>query len=257
MQSTRSTAVRYRVSTHVNERKINVDVGEAELRERESGADVRPELVYEANTIREFVERAKEQGKAWACTEPDANSRQYHFFEAFREAVAMEEGVERRTCLLETTEEFKERVVALVMDVLDGKVQPMDLGGIAGGTKFVRDSILLKFAKDPELMMNRRRAFLYGQTQADHCRAGKACANELRVATRLFNQAYALGSSRVVVPIQVVVDWQGWTMVAMPVLPIGEGRSELVYGSSDGGKTVHNKIREVSELMLKFTQKHR
>ena len=160
---------------------------------------------------------------------------------------------------------------------------------------------------------------LTGGTTPDHFRAAKACANELKVTTRLFRHFYqhklsvqsslessSLGGSApppatlsesrqdappatlkfckekggaaerdnvvgqrpaedvtwqqnrkedvdVVVPIQMWVEYRGWTMVAMPFLPL-QGRSSLVYGSSDGGHTVFNHIRQVNDLMRRVTR---
>jgi hypothetical protein len=50
-----------------------------------------------------------------------------------------------------------------------------------------------------------------------------------------------------------VVDWRGFRLVAMSLLPIG-GQS-LVYGSSDGGVTVLAENPEFNELMKEAAKK--
>ena len=42
----------------------------------------------------------------------------------------------------------------------------------------------------------------------------------------------------------------------MPVLPIGGEQSVLVYGSSDGGKTVHNDDDIISDFLVKSAKRH-
>ncbi len=54
-------------------------------------------------------------------------------------------------------------------------------------------------------------------------------------------------------PLMAVVDWRGFHLVAMSLLPIG-GES-LVYGLLDGGITVLAKHQEFNELMKEAAKK--
>lgn len=129
-------------------------------------------------------------------------------------------------------------------------IPPLGIGGIGGGTKYLDQSILFKFADDPTIGGNRH---LYGGVEADPERAAKAAANDLKGADAYFRCFAMVGRIPVVVPPQVVMDFNGHRLVAMPFLPLSE--CKLVYGSDNGGKTVHDDD-EVMQSALKFAAHH-
>jgi hypothetical protein len=50
------------------------------------------------------------------------------------------------------------------------------------------------------------------------------------------------------VPLQMLIDFMGFRLVCMAVLPLKN--SQLIYGSEDGGKTVKNENSDFSRAML-------
>jgi hypothetical protein len=111
-----------------------------------------------------------------------------------------------------------------------------NLGGIAGGAKYVYNGILCKFLTDPK----HRGHHLYGGASPNLCFAGKAAANELRAVNSCFAVLYSRGMP-VFVPNQLVLEWAGLRLVCMPLVPLGEMfGSRLVLGSDDAGATIHD-----------------
>jgi hypothetical protein len=102
------------------------------------------------------------------------------------------------------------------------------LGGVAGGPKYVYHGIVFKFATDWQ-----------GLYRGDS-NAMKAGANELRALMRYF------GEQGLSVPLMALVDYRGYRLVAMSILPIvtvgdGSGRAPtLVYGSATAGRVMVN-----------------
>jgi hypothetical protein len=113
------------------------------------------------------------------------------------------------------------------------------LGGVAGGTKHLVGNIVFKRAVDPKL--DGTQQFLYGGAVPSTEAANKAAGHELRGAVSMFN----LGSKRLLVPMQVLIDYRGFRLIAMPLLPL----KELVYGSDDGGVSVLNSDTKCNAAM--------
>ena len=100
-------------------------------------------------------------------------------------------------------------------------ILPVEIGGFAGGTKYIAHGIVFKFAS------NDRK--LYGS----HHNAAKAVGADLRHAAAIRE---AVGS-KLSVPIGVSIDWFGHRLSATSLLPL-KGRASLVYGSSDAGRCI-------------------
>ncbi len=239
---------------------------------------------FESDTIQEFLAKARENGEAWACarrfssTESDNTEEDaFRFYRLFRRAQSQTDPNVRRRELLQVLEEFEKRALELARTVVDELHLPLDspartvrharrFGGTAGGDKFCKFSIMIKFAVDPVVQRDKttgKAVFLYGRDHPDIDRAAKACANELKTSTRLFRYFYdqhsrhrlddVLSNLEVVIPIQFSIEYKGWRMVAMPVLPLAD-RAKLVYGSDNGGRSVFNSIREVNDLLLRLAR---
>ena len=71
--------------------------------------------------------------------------------------------------------------------------------------------------------------------------AAKAAGHELRAV----NAYFALNIADLRVPWQVLVEYCGYRVIAMPFLPL----SRLVVGSNDAGKTVHVDCTEANSIM--------
>jgi tetratricopeptide (TPR) repeat protein len=104
-------------------------------------------------------------------------------------------------------------------------------GGHAGGSKYVVQGLLFKYASDVH--------GLYGSDFA----AAKAAGHELSGVIGYFN----LGLRDLSVPLMALVDFMGFRLIAMPLLPI-DG-STIVYGTGDGGRVVHASSRIFNERM--------
>eukprot|EP01103_Thecamoeba_quadrilineata_P014362 TRINITY_DN4268_c0_g1_i1.p1 TRINITY_DN4268_c0_g1~~TRINITY_DN4268_c0_g1_i1.p1 ORF type:complete len:1004 (+),score=207.99 TRINITY_DN4268_c0_g1_i1:8-3019(+) len=111
-------------------------------------------------------------------------------------------------------------------------IKPCDLGGYAGGTKYIVNGIMFKFAFDSN--------GLYGNSDMI---ASKVAGHEMRGLMGYLN----LGLQGLHFPMMALVDFMGFRLIAMSVLPIS-GKT-LIYGTSDGGTTVHNENRHLDFLM--------
>lgn len=118
-----------------------------------------------------------------------------------------------------------------------------DIGGIAGGEKFLVQNILFKICTDH-----------YGVFGGDEYYAHKLASHELKGLINTFNCGSKLG---LYVPMMCVLMYKGFHMIAMSVLPIND--TTLVYGSKDAGDTVYDnpafgsKLKHVAqELGLKL-----
>ncbi|PRP78266.1 hypothetical protein PROFUN_13876 [Planoprotostelium fungivorum] len=104
-----------------------------------------------------------------------------------------------------------------------------EVGGVAGGEKYVYHGILFKFAID---WRN-----LYG---GDH-NAMKAANHELQAVTRYYE------CEGISVPLMTLIEYRGYRLVAMSWVPITS--RTLVYGSQDGGYTVLASDEKCNRLM--------
>ncbi|PRP84152.1 hypothetical protein PROFUN_04143 [Planoprotostelium fungivorum] len=111
-------------------------------------------------------------------------------------------------------------------------IKPNDIGGFAGGVKYVVKGILFKLAVDSH--------GLYGSDMA----AAKVAGNDLKGLVQYFN----LGISRLHFPLMALVDYMGFRIQALSLLPINS--DTIIYGTANGGRTVFDKN-------LKFNAKMR
>lgn len=111
-------------------------------------------------------------------------------------------------------------------------VRPVDLGGIAGGTKYVVQGIVFKLCTDLYI----GNAWLYGGTKgACPEKAMKAACNELKGLSNFF---YAHIDSQILhFPMMALIHYRGYCMVSLTQLPISP--KTLEYGSSNAGKTLN------------------
>ena len=110
-------------------------------------------------------------------------------------------------------------------------IQPLNLGGIAGGEKYIVHNILFKFAVDNHGLLGSNYA------------AAKVAGNELKGLLCYFN-CHLLD---VRLPLMALVDYLGFRIVAISLLPIN--KSTLIYGTQNGGKTVLNSSQKFDRIM--------
>jgi hypothetical protein len=123
-------------------------------------------------------------------------------------------------------------------------IKPLEIGGIVGGDKYVVHRILFKFAVDSKS--------LYGGDE----HAAKVAAHDLKSLVHIYN-CWERG---VCFPMMTLVDYRGFRIVGMPLLPIN-GTETLVHGSNDAGRTIRTcqylepRLRSIGEkLNLKSHQ---
>lgn len=115
-------------------------------------------------------------------------------------------------------------------------IRPLQVGGVAGGEKYIHDNIFLKFAIDMH--------GIYGGDEWSR----KAASLEL-----LGQDAYLACQTQIPdlrTPVMALIDFKGFRILATCVLPLAKGTS-LVYGSDDGGRTCHYDDAYVAEIMAK------
>jgi len=100
-------------------------------------------------------------------------------------------------------------------------IKPIEIGGIAGGDKYIVQRILFKFAVDSK-----------GQFSGDEF-ASKVAGHELKSLVHI----YMCWERGIHFPMMTLVDYRGFRIVGMPLLPIN-GTETLVHGSNDAGATI-------------------
>jgi len=110
-------------------------------------------------------------------------------------------------------------------------VRPQELGGIAGGSKYICHNILFKFAVDTD--------DFYESDYAAACVAG----HELKGLIHLFKCEVP----DLCLPLMALVDYRGFRLIAMSILPVD--KTTIVYGTSDYGNTIHNKVPKLCSLV--------
>lgn len=119
-------------------------------------------------------------------------------------------------------------------------VEVIEKLGVAGGEKYLHgpQRIFFKLCVDSHN--------LYGGDEG----ASKAAGNELKGIMEYMD--CRLAGLRF--PMTVVIDYLGYRLVAESVLPIDRVHT-LVYGSSDGGRTIVSQDEHVSKLMKRAAQR--
>jgi hypothetical protein len=125
-------------------------------------------------------------------------------------------------------------------------IKPIHIGGVAGGDKYLHNGILFKFATDPVIAeLNGRPVYLFGGQQPSDEKAIKAMSRELLGADRYWGAF----QDELHYPMMCLIDHKGFRMLAMAVLPISH--DTIVYGSADGGRTVHSADPAINAVMEK------
>jgi len=113
----------------------------------------------------------------------------------------------------------------------DKTIKPANMGGIAGGLKYIHNGVLLKFAADD--------SGIYGGSPEG---AGKAAKLEYNALQSLLE----IEVPGLHVPLQGLVEVQGYRIIACALLPISN--KTIVYGSSDGGITISRDTEQFEPL---------
>jgi len=128
------------------------------------------------------------------------------------------------------------------------KILPIDVGGVAGGTKFSIHGLFFKYPNDTCIdSVNER--WLYGGYSQNDSTAAKASNHDLKGLTHCM---IANENENFHFPLMALIDYEGFRMSVMTTLPIND--ETLVYGSRNAGKTMF-KDEYVHENMLKIGKK--
>jgi Clustered mitochondria/Translation initiation factor eIF3 subunit 135 len=167
----------------------------------------------------------------------------------FRAALTLPEGLERHERMCQLTNDFRYAALAyakIIISELPSKhktLQPIALGGVAGGIKYMVGGILFKIARDT-LVSQSPDIWMYGGTAGPNDEAAiRAASNELGGSEAYWMQYL----SELHLPLISLITYRGFTIVAITMLPVD--KSTLRYGSGDGGATVHAVDERLNELM--------
>jgi len=118
-------------------------------------------------------------------------------------------------------------------------IPPKDTGGIAGGTKFSVHGLFFKYSVDTQFKDG---TYLYGVSKANNILARKAAGHDLKGLSNfvIFADQIAKSKGKDVifnVPLFALIDYLSFRLSVMTELPLNS--ESLVYGSGDGGNTMH------------------
>ena len=124
------------------------------------------------------------------------------------------------------------RIIILERYSNNKTISPVKIGGLAGGQKYIVNEVLFKFATDTQ-----------GIFDNDDYAASKVAGHDLKGL-----MAYlSCGIPELRVPLMAVVDFLGFRLTAMSMLPIDP--QTLVYGTGDGGRKILNSDANMSAMM--------
>lgn len=112
-------------------------------------------------------------------------------------------------------------------------IKPANVGGVAGGEKYIANGILFKFCVDMLIPVpGGTPVWMYGGHERNDKNAMKAGSLELQGLSNWFAQ-FIPGLR---FPLVALIDYKGYRIIATSMLPVGP--HTLRYGSCDGGRTV-------------------
>jgi len=123
------------------------------------------------------------------------------------------------------------------LHIKDKSIVAKDMGGVAGGKKYMWRGILFKMADGSSGPYN-------GSDEA----ASKAAGHDLKGSIHYYN----CGVKELHLPLMALIDYKGFRMSAQAFLPLGE--KSLVYGSADGGRTVHKSNEKFNDAMRRAAE---
>ncbi|GAM21633.1 hypothetical protein SAMD00019534_048080 [Acytostelium subglobosum LB1] len=122
-------------------------------------------------------------------------------------------------------------------------IKPLEIGGVAGGQKFKCNDIIFKFVVDTEIAPG---VWMYGDTTRSDEKAQKSASHELKGLNHFMDHSKGI----IRFPLVSIIDYAGYRLLAVSCLPIT--KSSIVYGSNDGGRTMHNSEPIVEAEMIRM-----
>ncbi|KAL7711905.1 Clu domain-containing protein [Entamoeba marina] len=172
--------------------------------------------------------------------------RALNWNDRYQEILSEEESLEKYDALvrfannfLSTVETYGKIIISEMFLPIDQKtIKPVTLGGVAGGEKYVVKGIFFKLARNK-----------YNLYKSDEY-AAKVAGHELKGLESFYN-AQVPG---IHLPLAAVIDYRGYRLFAISVLPIKS--NTIIYGSGDAGKTIrmdnpllNEKMRVAAKLL--------
>eukprot|EP01114_Cavostelium_apophysatum_P016039 TRINITY_DN4498_c0_g1_i2.p1 TRINITY_DN4498_c0_g1~~TRINITY_DN4498_c0_g1_i2.p1 ORF type:complete len:936 (+),score=227.54 TRINITY_DN4498_c0_g1_i2:85-2892(+) len=153
---------------------------------------------------------------------------------------------EQKAQIRELSRKFLEESLPIVKVIVEERslpeskktIKPAAVGGIAGGSKFIKNNTFFKFAKDT-------RDAMYGGDEF----AMKSAGHELKS----LNELISCHIPKLHFPLMCLINYLGWRVMCISVLPINN--ETLVYGSEDGGRTIMNSSPSMHQIMVMIGQK--
>ncbi|KAF2070369.1 hypothetical protein CYY_008312 [Polysphondylium violaceum] len=124
-------------------------------------------------------------------------------------------------------------------------IKPLALGGVAGGLKFKCQDIIFKFVVDTELIPG---IWMYGESKRSDEKAQKSAGHEIKG----LNHFMELSNGTIRFPLMATIDYRGYRILAISSLPIS--KQTIVYGSCDGGQTVHDSDTLINNEMERMAK---
>jgi len=125
-----------------------------------------------------------------------------------------------------------------------------ELGGKLGGHQFVRDGLLFELANDPVV----KRRYLHGGNKPNVDMAGKAARVEQRGANAFISELLFMQKDDIQVIWPTIFDYRGLRFIVTALLPLA--LPNIVYGSDDKGKHIHNKDEYLYDSLRTVTEKY-
>eukprot|EP01133_Synstelium_polycarpum_P018667 gene18667-22333_t len=129
-------------------------------------------------------------------------------------------------------------------------IKPIQVGGIAGGKKFLCQDIMFKFPYDTGLGDETKGVpitYIYGGERPNQEKADKSATLELIGYNHYFDHATLLK-----LPLMAVINFHGSKLIATSRLPINNGT--LVYGSDNCGVTIIASDEVVNKEMRRMAK---
>ena len=188
------------------------------------------------NIKNKFISDAKKKGEDWN--------------KEFQDALNLQDGPERWESLSTIARDFvycskmygKIIISEYNLPIERKTIPPIDAGGRAGGMKYIAANIFFKFALDTADELG---VWMYGGNDRPFDSAAmKGASNDMLGLQSYFNS----NVSGLHYPLMSIIDYRGFRLLAMTILPIKKDTT-LLYGSRDAGKHVYNKNSQLAAKM--------
>eukprot|EP01132_Coremiostelium_polycephalum_P008397 gene8397-10313_t len=168
--------------------------------------------------------------------------------ETFQSILELPESLEKYKSLSNIANDFvycadtfgKIIISELHLDMDAKTIKPLDLGGVAGGLKYRCQDIIFKFVVDVEIANG---IWMYGQNKRSDAKAQKTAGHEIKG----LNHFMEVSNGIIRFPLMAKICYRGYTLLAISTLPVN--KKTIVYGSCDGGNSVHNSDPIVNKEM--------